>query len=123
MGDASQSSEFWDEGGLESCFVAQYLNSRYSLRVDEDIPNVHSTSSAKHSPSNIKDVYLLPLTRSCAKKLQEQVNSFQTDCAFMTSKNGILPKCSTFVVLRCTYVEKSSITPTDRTTKLNSHNS
>jgi len=63
MRDASQSSEFWDEGGLESCFVAQYPNYRYSLGVDEDIPNVHATSSVKHSPSNIKDVYLLPLTK------------------------------------------------------------
>jgi len=91
--------------------VAQYLNSRYSLGVDEDTRNVHATSNVKHSSSNIKDVYLVPLTRSRAKKLQEQVNSSQTDYALMTSKNVILPKCSTFVVLRCTHV-KSWIRPT-----------
>jgi len=31
-----------------------------------------------------------PLTKSCAKKLQEQVNSFLTNCNFHTSKNIIL---------------------------------
>jgi len=91
--------------------VAQYPTSRYSLGVDDDTPNVHATSTVKHSPSNIKDVYLVPLTRSHAKKLQEQVNSFQTDCTFMTSKNVILPTCFTLVVLRCTHVEKSWIRP------------
>jgi len=57
MHDASQSSEFWDEGGLELCFVAQYPNPRYSFGVDEDIPNVHATSSCNldHDiPSNSK---------------------------------------------------------------------
>ena len=57
------------------------------------------------------------LIRSRAKKLQEQVNSFLTDCAFKTSKDVILPNCSTLVVLRCTYEEN------DQTTKRNNHNS
>ena len=75
---------------------------------NEDIPTIHTTLSVKNSPSNIKDRNQGLLTRSHAKKLQEQVNSFLTDCAFMTSKDVILPKCSTLVVLRCTHEEKST---------------
>ena len=66
---------------------------------DEDIPTEHDTSNVKNSPSNIKDTNQRPLTRCRAKKLQEQVNSFLIDCAFMTSKDVILPKCSTWLCL------------------------
>ena len=88
---------------------------------DEDIPTVHDTSNVKNSPSNIKDTNQGPLTRRRAKKLQEQVNSFLTDCAFMISKDVILPKCSTLVVLRCTHEERApdrtqKSTRSDRTT-------
>ena len=82
-------------------------------QIDEDIPTVHDTSNVKNSPSNIKDTNQGPLTRHRAKKLQEQVNSFLTNCAFMTSKVVILPKCSTLVVLRCTHEERAP----DRTQK------
>ena len=75
---------------------------------DEDIPTVHDISNVKNSPSNIKNTNQGPLTRCRAKKLQEQVNSFLTYCAFITSKDVILPKCSTLVVLRCTHEEKST---------------
>jgi hypothetical protein len=70
---------------------------RYS---DEDIPTVHASSSINHPPSNIKDANQGPLTRSRAKKLQEQVNLFLTDYNFNISKNVILPKCSTLMLLR-----------------------
>ena len=80
---------------------------------DKDIPTVHDTSNVKNLPSNIKDKNQGPLTRRRAKKLQEQVNSFLTDCAFMTSKDVILPKYSTLVVLRCTHEESAP----DRTQK------
>ena len=75
---------------------------------NEDIPTVHDISNVKNSPSNIKNTNQGPLIRCRAKKLQEQVNSFLTNCAFMTSKDVILPKCSTLVVLRCTHEEKST---------------
>ena len=68
--------------------------------VDENIPTVHASSSINHSPSNIKDTNQGPLTRSRAKKLQEQVNSFLTDYNLNTSKNAILPKCSILMLLR-----------------------
>jgi hypothetical protein len=67
---------------------------------DEDISTVHASSSINHPPSNIKDINLGPLIRSHAKKLQEQINSFLTDYNFNISKNVILPKCSTLMLLR-----------------------
>ena len=67
---------------------------------DEDISTVHASSSINHPPSNTKDTNEGPLTRSRAKKLQEQVNSFLTDYNFNTSKNVILPKSSILMLLR-----------------------
>ena len=69
-------------------------------RADEDISTVHASSSINHPPSNTKDTNEGPLTRSRAKKLQEQVNSFLTDYNFNTSKNVILPKSSILMTLR-----------------------
>jgi hypothetical protein len=61
---------------------------------------VHASSSINHPPSNIKETNPRPLTRSRAKKLLEQVNSFLTDYNFNISKNVILPRCSTLMLLR-----------------------
>jgi hypothetical protein len=61
---------------------------------------VRASSSINHPPSNIKKTNLGLLTRSRAKKLQEQVNSFLTDYNFNISKNVILPRCSTLMLLR-----------------------
>jgi len=60
---------------------------------DEDIPAMRARSSPNATHKGL-------LTRSRAKKLQEQVNSFFSDCNFHTSKNVILSKCSTLVILR-----------------------
>jgi hypothetical protein len=46
---------------------------------DEDISAIRASSSDNHSPSNMNITNPGPLTRSRAKKLQEQVNSFLTD--------------------------------------------
>jgi hypothetical protein len=67
---------------------------------DEDIPPVHASSSINQPPSNIKDANQGPLTRSRAKKLQEQVNSCLTDYNFNISKNVMLPKCPTLMLLK-----------------------
>jgi hypothetical protein len=40
-----------------------------------------------------------PITRSCVKKLQLEVNSLLAEINFNISENVILPKCSTLVVL------------------------
>jgi hypothetical protein len=53
-----------------------------------------------HARSSPNATHQGPLIRSHAKKLQEQVNSFLSDCNFHTSKNIILSKCSTLVVPR-----------------------
>ena len=47
-----------------------------------------------------------PITRSRAKKLQEQVNSFLTESILNTNENFILPKCSILLVLRHIHEEK-----------------
>jgi len=91
---------------------------------DEDIPTEHDTSNVKNSTSNIKDTNQGPLTRRRAKKLQEQMNSFLTDYAFMTSKDVILPKCSTLVVIRLHMKKRApdrtqKSTRSDRTTSSN----
>jgi hypothetical protein len=41
-----------------------------------------------------------PITRSRARKLQQEVNSLLAKINFNISENFILPKCSTLVVLR-----------------------
>jgi hypothetical protein len=59
---------------------------------NEDMPAMHACSSPNATNQG-------PLTRSHAKKLQEHVNSFLTDCNFHTSKNVILPECCTLLYL------------------------
>jgi hypothetical protein len=41
-----------------------------------------------------------PITRSRAKKLQQEVNSLLAEINFNISENVILPKCSTLLILR-----------------------
>jgi len=42
------------------------------------------------------------MTRSRAKKLLQEVNSFLTEYEFIKNENFILPKCSTYALLRFT---------------------
>jgi len=78
---------------------------------------VHDLSHVNHPPSNLKDTTQGPLTRSYAKKLQEQVNSFLIDFNFNISENIILPKCSILIVVRNTYEEKDKAYHEDRPNK------
>jgi hypothetical protein len=73
---------------------------------DEDISAICASSSDNHSPSNMNISNPAPLTRSRAKKLQEQVNSFLTDLNSNTCENVILPKNATLVVLRKIHEEE-----------------
>jgi hypothetical protein len=50
-----------------------------------------------NTPININQ---RPITRSRAKKLQQEMNSLLAEINFNISKNVILPKCSTLAVLR-----------------------
>ena len=69
-----------------------------------------------HASSSPKDANQRPLIRSHAKKLQEQVNSFLTDCNFNTSENIILPKCPIFMMLRFTHEDVEGTWPKDQDT-------
>jgi len=61
---------------------------------DEDILADHVLEHVGHSPSNTNECNHGPLTRSRAKKIQDQVKAFLTGYDFTISKNGILPNCS-----------------------------
>ena len=74
---------------------------------DKDIPTVHATSSVKNSPSNIKNtnqaqVFDGPITRSRAKKLQQEVNALLCEIYFNINENYILPKSCMLLLLRFT---------------------
>jgi len=74
----------------------------------EDIPAMHAYSSSNAT-------HQCPLTRSRAKKLQEQVNSFLSNCNFHTNENYILPKCCILIVLRYVEEKKDKSDPEERT--------
>ena len=69
------------------------------------MPTHHMLEHEEHSPSNTSERNHCPLIRIRAKKLQEQVNSFLIDFDFNISRDEILPKCSTLMLLRCTHEE------------------
>ena len=74
---------------------------------DEDIPTVHASSSPKDTNQG-------PLTRSRAKKLQEQMSLFLTDYNFNTSENIILHKCPILMMLRFTHEDVKGTWPKDQ---------
>jgi hypothetical protein len=55
-----------------------------------------------------EQVNIGPITRSRAKKLQQQVISLLAEINFNIYENFILPKYSKLVVLRFTYEEKNT---------------
>jgi len=78
---------------------------------------MHDPSHVNHPLSNLKDTIQGPLTRSCAKKLQEQVNSFLIDFNFNISENVILPKCSMLIVTRNIHEERDETDHEDQPNK------
>ena len=56
-----------------------------------------------------------PITRSRAKKLQQEVHALLCEIHFNINKNYILPKCCTLIVLRYTEEEKDESDPEERT--------
>jgi hypothetical protein len=102
-------SKFFNVADLTPFFRLEESESRTTLD-DEDISAVRASSSDNHSPSNMNITNPRPLTRSRAKKLQEQVNSFLIDLNFNTCENVILPKNATLVVLRKIHEEEDQTT-------------
>ena len=56
-----------------------------------------------------------PVTRSRAKKLQQEVHALLCEIHFNVNENYILPKCSTLIVLRYIEEEKYESDPEERT--------
>ena len=62
---------------------------------DVDLPTEHAPLHINH-PSHVNQG---PLIRSHAKKLQQQVTSLLAEFNYNISKNVILPKCYTLIIL------------------------
>ena len=107
---------------LAQFFGPQELESRRTpfqeAEDDEHILAQHVLKHEESSLSRTSDYIHGPPTRNRAKKLQEQVNSFLTDCNFDTSKNVILPKCSILILLRFTHEDVEGTWPKDQDTVL-----
>jgi len=56
-----------------------------------------------------------PITRSRAKKLQQEVHALLCEIHFNINENYILPKCCTLIVLRYIEEEKEESNPEERT--------
>ncbi|TVU06805.1 hypothetical protein EJB05_46840, partial [Eragrostis curvula] len=71
---------------------------------DEDIQTI-VTNHGSPAPSQAPATSIQgPITRSRAKKLIHEVNSLLTKFDYNLNENFILPKCSTFVLLRFTHI-------------------
>jgi len=57
-----------------------------------------------------------PVTRSRAKKIQQEVHTLLCEIHFNINENYILPKYSTLIVLRYIEKEKDELDPQERTT-------
>jgi len=87
--------------------------------IDEDIPTKHtpSNSTATSTPTTPAPAHAIngPITRSRAKKLQQEVHALLCEIHFYINENYILPKCCTLVVLRYIEEEKDKSDPEERT--------
>jgi len=77
------------------------------MDTDEDIPAMHTHSSPNATHQG-------QLTRSHAKKLQQEVHALLCEIHFNINENYILPTCCTLIVLRYIEEEKDESDPKDR---------
>jgi hypothetical protein len=66
---------------------------------DADIPPIHTTQQMNQEQDTSSNLNHGPLTRSRAKKLQEQVTSLLAEFDNIITENIILPKSSTLVII------------------------
>jgi len=96
--------------GLAQLFGSEELESRRTpfqeVEDDEDIPAMHTRSSPNATHQG-------QLTRSHAKKLQQEVHTLLCDIHFNINENYILPKCCTLIILRYIEEEKDESDPED----------
>jgi hypothetical protein len=71
---------------------------------DEDIPNNVSNHGPAEPNQTPNTPIQGPITQNCANKLQQEVNSLFTKIDYNTNENFILPKFSTYVLLRFTHI-------------------
>jgi len=96
--------------GLAQLFGSEELESRTTPfqegEDDEDIPAMHAHSSPNATHQG-------QLTRSHAKKLQQEVHALLCEIHFNINENYILPKCCTLIILRYIEEEKDESDPED----------
>jgi hypothetical protein len=71
-----------------------------TLAVDADIPSIHTIQPMNQEQDTSNNMSHGPLTRSHAKKLQQQVTSLLAKFVNNITKNVILPKSSILVIIR-----------------------
>jgi hypothetical protein len=67
---------------------------------DVDIPPIHMTQQMNQEQDTSSNLNQGPLTRSCAKKLQQQMTSLLAEFGNNITENIILPKSSTLAIIR-----------------------
>ena len=91
------------------CRCVEYTGRTGVSTVDEDIPTKHalSNSTPTSTPTTPAPAQAIDgaITRSRAKKLQQEVNALLCESYINVNENIILPKYSTLVVLRYTHEE------------------
>jgi len=77
-------------------------------------PSQATTTQVLPTPTPIQ-IIDGPVTRSRAKKLQQEVHALLCEAQFNINENYILPKFSTLIVLRYIQEEKDELDPEERT--------
>jgi len=84
-------------------------------------PNKKSQAPSQATSTQVSPIPILaqvinrPITRSRAKKLQQEVHALLCEIHFNINENYILPKCCTLIVLRYIEEEKYESDPEERT--------
>jgi hypothetical protein len=76
------------------------VSPEYSYTSDVDIPPIHTTQPINQDQDTSSNINQGPLTRSRAKKLQQQVTSLLAEFDNNITENFILPKSYTLVIIR-----------------------
>ena len=92
---------------------------KFCSNCDEDIPTKHAPSNSMptSTPTTPAPAQAIDraITRSRAKKLQQEVNALLCEIHFNINENYILPKCCTLIVLRYIEEEKEESDHEERT--------
>jgi hypothetical protein len=94
--DKHKVAQTWCKCGVHGILKGTWITG------DEDILTMHAPSSVNNSQTNIKDTNQGPVTRSRAKKLQQEVNALLYEFHLNVNKNYILPKSCTLLLLKFT---------------------